>query len=246
MSRVRAIDRALDVLAALAGGPLGVTDVAERARVPKSTAARMLATLLASDAVEQLPADSRYRLGPRILAMGGAIRAQADLVTVAHPHLVELAADVGEAAGLSVAEGFLVRYIDQVSTDHEVQVRDWTGTTAPMHTVSSGQVLLAQLSPAALARVLPDHLERLTPHTITEKAALRRRLHQVRRDGYAWVRDEFAEGITSVAVAITDQAGEVVAAVHVHGPSYRFPAPGDEAAIGSRVGLTASRIAVRS
>ena len=66
MSRVQSIARAFDVLAALAEGPGGVTEVADRAGLPKSTAARLLGALAAEGAVEQIPGDTRYRLGPRL------------------------------------------------------------------------------------------------------------------------------------------------------------------------------------
>ena len=55
VSRVQSIERAFAVLGALGDGPLGVTEVAERVRLPKSTAARLLAALVAEGAVEQVP-----------------------------------------------------------------------------------------------------------------------------------------------------------------------------------------------
>lgn len=250
MSRVQSIERAFAVLAALADGPIGVTGVAERVGLPKSTVARLLGSLGREGAVEQVPGETRYRLGPRIMTLAGAVRPTRSLVGLAHPYLVELAAAVGEAAGLSIPEGFEVHYIDQVDTAHQVQVRDWTGTRAPMHAVSSGQVLLAHLSPAALERFLARPLERLTPRTLADPAALRERLRAVALDGYAWVREEFAEGLNSVAAAIVDAEGEgvaaaAVAAVHVHGPSYRFPRPGTESEIAALVVATAARISGR-
>lgn len=245
MSRVRSIERAFSVLTALAAGPLGVTELAERVGLPKSTVARLLDSLRADDAVEQLPGGTHYRLGPRIIALADAIRPGRDLVALAHPHLVELAAAVGEAAGLSVPEGFNVRYVDQVDTAHQVQVRDWTGTRAPMHAVSSGLVLLAALPQAALDALLPAQLDRLTLRTMTQPADLRARLVEVRLAGYAWVHGEFAEGIDSVAAAITGDGGEAVAAIHVHGPSYRFPAPGAADAIAALVVAAAARISAQ-
>jgi DNA-binding IclR family transcriptional regulator len=239
------VERAFDVLAALSAGPLGVTDIAARVGLPKSTVARLLETLGSRDMVAQLSGDGRYRLGPGLAALGAAARLGGDLIAIAHPWLVELAASVGEAAGLSVPDGFGVRYVDQVDTLHEVRVRDWTGTRAPMHAVSSGLVLLAALSTADLQAVLPAQLEALTGHTITDRAALRSRLADVRRDGFAWVRDEFADGISSVAAAVRDGAGVAVGAVHVHGPSFRFPAPGSEQRIALQVMACADRISAR-
>ncbi len=243
MSSVQSIRRAFDVLGALATGPLGVTDVADRAGLPKSTAARLLATLAREGAVEQVPGDTSYRLGPRLATLAAGLTPARSLAAVAHPVLIELAAAAGEASGLSVPDGEHVHYIDQVDTPNPVSVRDWTGSRVPLHAVSSGQVLLAFRPPAALERYLEHPLERFTPRTITDPDALRERLREVRRDGYAWVLEEFDEGINSVAAPIGDATGEVVAAVHLHGPSYRFPADGASEPIAERVVRAAARIA---
>ena len=96
----------------------------------------------------------------------------------------------------------------------------------PLHAVSSGQVFLAYRTPAGLERYLARPLERFTDRTLVEPEAVRERVREIRRDGYAWVREEFDEGINSVAAPVADASGEVVAAVHLHGPSYRFPVAG--------------------
>jgi DNA-binding IclR family transcriptional regulator len=249
VSRVQSIERAFSVLATLADGPLGVTDVAERARLPKSTAARLLTSLVREGAVEQAAGASTYRLGPRLLTLASGLSSTRSLVAVAHPFLIELAESTGEAAGLSVPDGRTVHYIDQVDSANPVQVRDWTGTRIPMHAVSSGLVVLANLQPQALETYLSKPLERFTDRTVTSASQLRDRLWNVRRDGYAWVREEFALGITSVAAPIADASGEVIAAVHVHGPSYRFPPPDGSGADADRLGelveATAGRIGSR-
>jgi DNA-binding IclR family transcriptional regulator len=243
MSRVQSIERAFAVLATLADGPIGVTEVAERARLPKSTAARLLASLTREGVVEQIPGDTRYRLGGRLATLAAGVLPTRSLARLARPSLAELSSEVGEAAGLSVPDGDLVHYVEQVDTPNPVSVRDWTGSRLPMHAVSSGQVLLAFRQPAALERYLEGSLERFTERTLISPQALGERLRAVRRDGYAWAREEFDHGISSVAAPIADASGEVVAAVHLHGPSYRFPAPGTETAIAELVVTTAARIA---
>lgn len=245
MSRVQSIERAFAVLAALADGPLGVTEVAERVELPKSTVARLLSSLVREGAAEQVPGGTRYRVGSRVVTLAASVLPTRSMVALAHPDLAELAASVGEATGLSIPDGFRVHYVAQVDTPNPVSVRDWTGTRVPMHAVSSGQVLLAHFPQAALERFLARPLERFTPRTLTEPAAIRERLRRIQRDGYAWVHEEFAEGISSVAAAVADQDGEIVAAVHVHGPSYRFPPPGTEDDVAGRVVATAGRISSR-
>src|SRR5512140_2977187 len=123
MSRVQSIERAFAVLATLADGPIGVTEVAERAGLPKSTAARLLASLAREGVVEQVPGGTHYRLGQRLVTLAAGIRPAGSLAALARPSLTELAAIVGEAAGLSVADGYLAHYIDQVGTPSPLSVR---------------------------------------------------------------------------------------------------------------------------
>ncbi len=243
MSSVQSISRAFAVLTALGDGPLGVTDVADRAGLPKSTAARLLASLAGEGAVEQVPGDTSYRLGPRLVTLAGGFSLVRSLTAIARPILTELAAASGEAAGLGIPEGDLVHYIDQVDTPNPVLVRDWTGARAPLHAVSSGQVLLAFRTPSAIDRYLDSDLERFTPRTLADAGAVRERLRDVRRRGFAWAIEEFDDGISSVAAPIADGSGEVIAAVHLHGPSYRFPQPEREAALAELVVTGAARIA---
>src|SRR5688572_1305067 len=131
MPEVRSVTRAFEVLKAVAARPLGVTEIASRTQLPKSTVARLLATLEAGGAVAQEP-DARYGLGPAIADLTLGASGGRDLRELARPFIEELASSVREAAGLSIADGANVRYVDQVSPPSEVQVRDWTGTTAPM------------------------------------------------------------------------------------------------------------------
>ncbi|MFP5343712.1 MAG: IclR family transcriptional regulator [Candidatus Limnocylindria bacterium] len=243
MSRVQSIERAFAVLSALADGPRGVTDVAEQSGLPKSTAARLLAALAHEGAVEQVPGDTLYRLGPRLATLGGGFTLSRSLAVHARPVLEHLAARSGEAAGLAVPDGGFAHYIDQVDTPNPVAVRDWTGARAPLHAVSSGQVLLAFRSPAAIERYLEQPLESFTPRTLTTPEALRERIREIRRTGCTWAIEEFDPGIASVAAPIADASGEVIAAVHVHGPSYRFPRAGTEARLAEDVVSAAARIA---
>ena len=243
MSSIQSVKRAFDVLGSLGDGPLGVTEVADRAGLPKSTAARVLATLVGEGAVEQVPGDTSYRLGPRLITLAAGFSLTRSLAAIARPTLIDLAESSGEAAGLAMPDGDLVHYIDQVDTVQPVLVRDWTGARIPLHAVSSGQVLLAFRTPAAIERFLERPMERFTDRTLTDADAVRERLREVRRQGYIWAMDEFEAGISSIAAPIADASGEVIGAVHVHGPSYRFPAEGSKAELAQQVLAGAARIA---
>jgi IclR family acetate operon transcriptional repressor len=221
---------------------LGVTDLARRVDLPKSTVARLLFTLEQLGAVERSDKGTRYRLGRAMITLAGKAGPAGHLISIARPQLVMLARTIGEDAGLSVPEGYRVLYIDQVEADNTVQVRDWTGEHVAMHTVPSGLVMLAAMPSPAVDRYLDAKLESFTKNTMTDPAKLRKRLGLVRRDGYAWGREEFAEGINSVAAPVIDRRSRVVAAIHVHGPAYRFPAPGTETAVARQVVEAAVRM----
>jgi IclR family transcriptional regulator, acetate operon repressor len=221
---VQSLERAFAILDEVAQRPAGVTAIAERVRLPKSTVARLLATLEDVDAVERFEG-ARWRIGPGVSALTAARSPERSLISTARPFLTDLVAELGEDAGLGLPDGNEVRYIDQVESDNPVQVRDWKGTRAPMHAVPSGLALLAEWPDDALDAYLAGELVALTRHTVTDPASLRARLEEVREAGFAWGLEEFAEGIDSVAAPIRDARGKAIAAIHVHGPSYRFPRP---------------------
>ena len=152
--------------------------------------------------MEQIAGDARYRLGPRIATLAGGLQRDAGLVATAQPTLVELAARTGEATGLSVPRRVAVHYVDQVDSPNPVQVRDWTGSRIPMHAVSSGQVSWPTWPRRRSFACWPGRVERFTSQTITEAGPLLDRLRHVRQDGYAWVREEYSDGISSVAAPV--------------------------------------------
>jgi len=236
---VQSLERAFAILDEVARRPAGVTAIAARVRLPKSTVARLLATLEGVDAVERFDG-ACWRVGPGVAALSAAVSSERGLIPVARPFLADLVAELGEDAGLGLPDGNEIVYVDQVESDNPVQVRDWTGTRAPMHAVPSGLVLLAEWPEDALDAYLASELLALTSRTVTEPARLRKRLAGVRHTGYAWGLEEFAEGIDSVAAPVRDVRGKAVAAIHVHGPAYRFPPEGREAVVAERVRAAAA------
>ena len=241
MSTVQSVERAFAVLRCLSGGPAGVTEVADRVSLPKSTVSRMLSTLDELGMVEQIEPGGSYRVGSGMIEIAAAVLPGRSLIAAVRPHLHDLVKATGEAAGLSIPDGFDVLYLDQVDSDNQIQVRDWTGERLRAHTVSSGQILLA-FGAIDADRYLAQPLERLASGTLTDAAAIRARLHEIAGKGYAWAFEEFLDGQNSVAAPIRDDRGRVVGAIHAHGPAYRFPGSVDADDIGRLVAATAERV----
>lgn len=242
---VQSVERAFAILRCLGSGPAGVSEIAERTSLPKSTVSRLLATLADLDAVSQIDPNGAYGLGELLLDLSASATPGRNLVATARPVLEDLVERLGESAGVGVLDGRNVYYLDQVNSDNEVQVRDWSGDRVDAHVASAGLVLLAYAPASVRARFLGGPLEAFTEHSITDPARLTHRLDETRRAGYAWAFEEFAPGLNSVGAPIVNSSGTVFAAVSVHGPSYRFPAPGASAAVAATVVDAAQRISER-
>lgn len=240
-SGIQSIERAFSVLLAIATEPAGITDVARRIDLPVSTVARLLSTLENLEAVIRQDDGVTYRIGPTVsnLAAGN----DSTLIGRARPFLTELVDRVHETAGLSVLEGDEVLYLDHVENEsNAVQIRDWTGERVPLHVVPSGLVLLAFQPRERIAAYLAGELAQFTEHTNTTAAQIEPRLDTIRKQGFAWAVDEFQIGITSVAAPVLNRAGEVIAAIHCHGPSYRFPSDSNKAEVEAAVVAAARRL----
>ena len=242
MAHVESVVRALRIIEALAVSPAGLSETARRVDLPKSSVARLLSTLEQVEAVER-DADGRlYRLGPKVQRLSAAAGGPAQLAGFARPYLEDLTRRTGEAAGVSIPDGYAVHYVDQTESSHPVQIRDWTGELIPMHVVPSGLVVMAHWPAEQVERYLSRDLERLTMNTITDPDQIRQRLTHIREQGYVWVYEEYVEGINSVAAPVLEKNGIITAALHVHGPSYRFPGTKEPEDIGGAVAEAASKL----
>lgn len=243
MANVQSVERAMAILSSLAASEAGVSELAERVSLPKSTVSRLLATLHDLGAVA--PTDDGYRVGPMITTIAAGTGRHEGLAALARPYLSGLVDAFGEDAGLSVLDGGDVLYLEQLGSGAAVQLRDWTGERVPPHCVSSGLVLLAHIDAAELDDILSRPLPRLTANTMVAPAKLRTRLTGIVQRGSEWVFGEFNHDINSVAAPVFDGGHRAVGALHVHGPAYRFPGDRDPAHIAEGVRDAAVRLTTR-
>lgn len=245
MSGVQSIERAFAVMRALAVGPIGVTELADKVDLPKSTVSRILSALETEGAVEQVEVGGDYRLGTGLAELAGATAPGRNLVAAARPFLMELTDLTGETSGISIIDENEVYYLEHVEGESDVQVRDWTGEHAPLHAVPSGLALLAWADRTFIDQYLRGDLQKMTDKSMVETTAIRERLAKIRADGFSWVFEEFHPGINSVAAAVLDADRNATAALHVHGPSYRFPDASDADKFGRLVADAAEKLAAQ-
>lgn len=222
-SRVKSVDRAIDILEYLAqNGWSGVTDVGNALGVHKSTAFRVLSTLESRGLVEQHADSGKYHLGFGLVHLARAVTVGPDLTRHAHPICRRLAEELGESVTLAVLEDDTVITIDQVIPDTSVVSRSWLGRRTPLHATSHGKVFLAHLPQSRRDEFLDRPHEAYTERTITDPLALREHVAVVRERGYATCHEELEVGLDSTAAAVRGADGTVIAAVSISGPTYRI------------------------
>ena len=220
---VQSVDRAISVLEILAhSGEAGVTELAGKLGVHKSTAFRLVSSLENRGLVEQHLERGKYRLGMGILHLAGATTASLDLVQEARPPCRALAAETKETVNLAVLSDGSALYLDQVAGSSTLQPRNWIGQRIPLHATSNGKVLLSGLFNEQIKEMVGHNPLAYTPRTITTPKALLAAVEEVRARGHAVAIDEYEVGLTAIAAPVRNQQGAVVASVSVSGSTLRI------------------------
>lgn len=220
------LDQGLAVLEALAQAreeALGLTELAQRLALHKSTVARIVATLSARGYVEQDPRTRRYRLTLKLFELGSLCLARLELVTEARPIIEELAQASGEVVHLAVLDQGEVVYVDKVESEQTIRMYSRVGRRSPVHCTGVGKALLAFVDDATFQAIVAEKgLRRFTPRTITDADRLRDHLARVREVGVAFDDEEHEPGIRCVAAPVRDHRGVVIASISVAGPAVRM------------------------
>ncbi|MEW2569251.1 IclR family transcriptional regulator C-terminal domain-containing protein [Streptomyces sp. NPDC047070] len=212
---VESLARGLTVITAFGEGraELTLTEVAQATGLARATARRALITL---EHLGHVTSHGRhFTLTPRVLSLGFPPLSRTTLPQIAAPHLADLAGRLHDSASLAVLAGDEIQYTARVATSRIMSVNITVGTRLPAYATSLGRVMVADLSPAGREPFLTGRLDALTPHTVTDPAALAAVLDRVRSAGYALVDGELEEGLRSIAAPVRDRTGAVVAAVNV-------------------------------
>lgn len=220
---VQSVDRAVTVLEILGrDGAVGVSELARRMDIHKSTVSRLLATLERRGIVEQQADGVQYGLGVGLVRLARTVTEDLDVVALARPVAEELSRATGETVNLSLLQDGEVVNVDEINLSDSVLSVTWLGRHTTLHNTANGKVFLAHLDEAEVDRVLGAELEASTEHTVTDPAELRRQLEEIRRSGHAWQYEELEAGLSAVAAPVRDAGGAILATISVAGPSFRM------------------------
>jgi IclR family transcriptional regulator, acetate operon repressor len=206
----RVLDRVTAIFDAFgeADEGLGVSELARRANLPKSTVSRIAADLVSQRFLDR--EDDRLYLGVRLFELGQTVQEPRRLRRIALPMMTELRNLTGATVQLAVPEGPDVVIVAVVRGRPGQTPLPRVGSRLPAHATALGKALWAFRAGGpdlAVAR------GRLTPHTILEPGPLNRELGEVRRTGFAGEREECVIGRVGLAGPVLDPAGIAVAAI---------------------------------
>jgi IclR family KDG regulon transcriptional repressor len=220
LSEIQSLARGLRIMELMAASEdgVGVTELADDLGIDKSSASRLVQTLVNYGYAEQVTVSRRYRLGPQVVRLSRSLLTRMPLRDEAKPFLRQLVDRTGECAHLAILAQGQALYIDQVESPASLRVTTGVGTLAPLHCTALGKCLVAfNIDPAP-----PGELTAFTPRTITDRETLRIHLEQTRQRGYAVDDEEYDYGVRCVAAPVYDFRGKVVGAIGISGPAGRM------------------------
>ncbi|HVB55017.1 MAG TPA: IclR family transcriptional regulator [Candidatus Acidoferrales bacterium] len=217
-----AVDRALNILEVISEGNSGLTNayLARRLGIPKSSASSILRLLQNRGYLCRYAENGRYKLGFKILTLGRKLLENSDFRDLALPFMQDLVDRVDLTCHLAMLGQYEAVHLEKIVARRYFK-QDKTrsvGERVPLHSSSVGKALLAWQELPVLEASLPSmELHKFSPRTITTRARLLAKLHEVRKQGYALDDEECRLGWRCVGAPIFDLLGSSRVAICLTG-----------------------------
>lgn len=213
---IEALARGLDVIRAFEPNrpTMTLSEVASAAGLARPTARRVLLTLEELGYVRIT--QGAFALTPRVLELGMAYIGSTSLWDIARPHMEGLVGQTKESSSLAQLDGSDIVYVARVAVPKIITLSVTIGTRFPALQTSLGKVLLADLAPDELERVLAEPSRSgITPLWQPDVEERDRVLCEVHTRGWSLTDEHLAHGIRSIATAVRDGNNQVIAALNV-------------------------------
>jgi DNA-binding IclR family transcriptional regulator len=201
---------------------LSVAEIARRTDIPRGTAHRIIRTMRDFGLLEQERQREEYALGMKLFEIGTTVLANMDLHREARSDIDSLTRVTGETVHLSVFDGRNSTVVKRTEKGGNRTNTLFVLDSSPAHATASGKSALAFQPEREIERFISMGLRQVAPNTITDPAALRAELAEIRRRGFAVDNEELTPGIKCVGSPIRSASGRVFAAISVSGPARRF------------------------
>ncbi|MBT8371372.1 MAG: IclR family transcriptional regulator [Desulfobacterales bacterium] len=200
------VKKAFAILSAISSSKdgMGVSDLAKKLKMAKSTVHGMTAALEELGAAMRDPLTKKYKLGFALLEIGRTAYSQIDLQTSARPIAEELMEKTQTSVFLGILNWDQVTILDIVESRQELNITAPVGSTIPLFAGAVGKVFLASMSKEQAAKIVESKgLPRFTDNSIVDMELYFDELMQVRDQGYAVDDEEYILGVRAVASPLT-------------------------------------------
>jgi len=217
---IRAVGRALAIFDAFDNDHLSLSlqEIAERIRMPKTTAFRLVNTLERAGFLVRMD-NQQYCLSLKMARLGGLVRSTLSIREIARPVMLEVNEQTKETITLNTVAGNERMVLDVVDTPSPLMSMARPGQHMPMLLGAASRILMAHMEPQELERVLKLNTAGVDDF---DRVAFDRELARARRQGYALTRGTRVPGLTAIAVPIFDLDNRVPYCLAVTGPSVRI------------------------
>ena len=192
----------LEELARPGVGPLGLSDLARRLELPKSSIANLCSALEEAQLIRRV--DGRYSLGHKLVELASAYLSKVDLLREFHERARSLPTASQETLLFAVLDDLDVLYLARHDGTQPIRLASDVGRRMPATCTALGKAMLASLPPEMIDDRLRSlgPLPQLTAKTNTDGEALLDDVRRVRARGYSIDDEENTEGIMCFSVAL--------------------------------------------
>lgn len=215
---IRAVGRALAIFDAFDNEHLSLSlqEIAERIRMPKTTAFRLVNTLERAGFLVRMD-NQQYCLSLKMARLGGLVRSTLSIREIARPVMLRVNEQTSETITLNTIVGFDRMVLEVVDTPAPLMSMARPGQHMPLFLAAASRIMLAYMEPDELEKVVKANAN--SPDF--DRAAFDRELARFRRQGYALTRGQRVPGLTAIAVPIFDMENKVRQCLALTGPSIR-------------------------
>ncbi|MCM2296169.1 IclR family transcriptional regulator [Rhodoferax sp.] len=204
--------RGLDVVEAVADGPLSISDIAQKTGITYGTAHRIVSVLLQRHYLKP-DGGKGYSLGRKVLELGFMAFHQTGLTRISHPFLEQLARDTLDTVHLARIEGDSVIYLDKISSQRSLEISSRIGGRKPLISTGVGKALMLDWTEKEWAELYHRDAPLLREETtLAQWLGLMRGYAQ---GGYTFDLGEDVHAIRCVAAPLRDGSRKIVAAISV-------------------------------
>jgi DNA-binding IclR family transcriptional regulator len=242
------IDKALTILSAFApyNNEMGTIEISRKLGFHKATVSRILLNLTRHGFLHQNPKTKKFILGPTILTLAGTVRQSLNnnMLHIAKPFVDDLRDKIKETVILEVISGENTIIVYIAEGPRPIRIAGTVGDILPAHVAAGAKAILAFSSPNVWKRFFNAKLPSFTENTITDPKVLHEQFEDIRRQGFAFDKEEHDIGINAIGAPIFNNEEKPVASIVVAGPSQRITWESDSTYV-SKVKETAAKISAQ-